>query len=137
MPTKTIIAVWRGHEQGVDGQSSADPDYRGTRYNLHYEQQRSSGQSAGNGAACRASAAQLIACAWPGNLHPCEEEAGWLDLQLGEYFYINKNTQAILKGKIQCLSCIHFYTSDTASYFLMLTFFQLLNKTVKSQLHLK
>lgn len=108
LPTKTIISVWRGHEQRVDGQGSADPDYRGTRYNLHYEQQWSSGQSAGDGAAGRASAAQLIACAWPGNLHPPEEEADWLDLQLGEYFYIDKNPQVIPKGKTKCLRCSTF-----------------------------
>lgn len=108
LPTKTIIAVWRGHEQWVDGQGRADPDYRGTRYNLHYEQQWSSGQSAGDRAACRVSTAQLIACAWPGNLHPREEEADWLGLQLGEYFYIDKTPQVIPKGKPECLRCSTF-----------------------------
>lgn len=49
LPPKTIIAVWRGHERRVDGRGSADPDYRGTRYNLHHEQHCSSGQSAGPG----------------------------------------------------------------------------------------
>lgn len=108
LPTKTIIAVWRGHEQRVDRQGSVDPDYRGTRYNLHYEQQWSSGQSAREGAAGRASIAQLIACAWPGNLHPCEEEADWLDLHLGEYLCIDKTPQVIPKGKTKCFRCCTF-----------------------------
>lgn len=103
LPTKTIIAAWRGHGQGVDGQGSADPDYRGTRSNLHHEQQRSSVQSTGAGATGHASAARLIACAWPGNLHPGQEEADWLDLPPSEYFYIDKTPWVIPKGETKCL----------------------------------
>lgn len=99
MPPKTIITVWRGHEQRVVGRGSADPDYRGTRYNLHCEQHWSSGQSARAGAGSRTSAAPLIACAWHGNLHPHEQEAQWLLLHLGEYFYTDKETQVVPKGK--------------------------------------
>lgn len=58
-----------------------------------------------DGDAGRVSAAQLIACAWPGNLHPCEKEADWLDLPLGEYFYIDKNPQVTPKGKTKCMRC--------------------------------
>lgn len=90
LPPKTIITVWRGHEQRVDRQGSADPDYRGTRYNLHHEQHCRSGQSARAGFGSRMSTAPLIACAWRGNLHPHEKEAQWLRLHLGEYFYSDK-----------------------------------------------
>lgn len=84
---------------------SADPDYRGTRHNLHHEQQRGSGQSARDeAAACThpgvhsASAALLIASAWPGT-----EEADWLDLQLVACSYTDKTPpEIILKGERKC-----------------------------------
>lgn len=46
LPTKTIIAALRGHQQRVDRQDNADLDYLGTRYNLHYSKQWDRGKSA-------------------------------------------------------------------------------------------
>lgn len=56
----------------------------------------------------RTSAAPLIACAWRGNLHSHEEEARWLRLHLGEYFYIDKETRVVPKGKTQYWRCSTF-----------------------------
>lgn len=142
LPPKTIIRVWRGGEQREEGRGNADPDYPGTRYNLHCEQSGTSGQSAGAGAGSRTSTAPLIACAWRGNLHPHEEEARWLHLHLGECFYTDKETQVVPKGKTQYwrysmflhLWCCLF---PLRQLFDVDVFQQLFWDRVKSQLHLK